>query len=144
METNTPKEKKHGETCSCYYCSKEKCVCAGKLKDPKTVHTKENCYVIPHQPDSMEWEKIAAKTAVDAFKIKSYREFSQTIYEAMERVQALSRAEGWKDLMHTILPLIEDIIKREDKRSETSARYNRPFDATVKSKALTIKRFLIK
>lgn len=111
METNTPKEK---------------CVCAGKLKDPKTVHTKENCYVIPHQPDIMEEKTIEqfvdnlvneSSELLPNYKI--YKGINKDSYlgwlrrqvyiELLQRIKAekaLSRAEGWKDAIKAIRYLV--------------------------------------
>lgn len=59
------------------------------------------------------------------------RDFFYSLHQ--EEIQKLAEA---------INPHIREIIKREDKRLETSARYNRPFDATVKEKAEVIGRLL--
>src|SRR4051794_3765528 len=44
------------------------------------------------------WEKIAAKTALEAFAITtSYSQFSKIIYSAISQVHAAALDEGWQE-----------------------------------------------
>lgn len=47
-----------------------------------------------------------------------------------------------REVVNQALPLLNDIVKREEKRQESAARYRRPFDATVIQKTkILIKLF---
>lgn len=117
-----------------------------EMSCPKLYGKECNCNSYPIQPDSPSWEefiKLVREGHEAVINHEEVKEYELKVKTFFHQVEEKARKSAYEEIMKEVMPLVKDILKREDERMKTAAKYRRPFDATVKGKALCIERIIL-